>query len=64
MLLKDLIKDENNKMVKEKYAQIYNKQIDKKYDKLIDLLYCTSPLERKIFVLLISITSKILFLEY
>ena len=38
MLLKDLIKDENIKIVKEKYAQIYAKQVDKKIDKLIGLI--------------------------
>ena len=43
ILLRDLVKDKNIKMVKEKYAQIYNKQVDRKSDKLIDLLCCTSP---------------------
>ena len=42
MLLKDLIKDENIKMVKEKYAKNYNKQVEKESDKLIDLLRCSS----------------------
>ena len=47
MLLKDLIKDENIKMVKEKYAKNYNKQVEKESDKLIDLLRCSSPVERE-----------------
>ena len=38
MLLKDLIKEENIKMVKEKYALIYNKQknANSSSDKLFD----------------------------
>ena len=40
MLLKDLIKDKNIKIVKEKYAQIYNKQKNRtsSSDKLFNAL--------------------------
>ena len=38
MLLKDIIKKENVKNIKEKYTLIYAKQIKKKSDKLIDLI--------------------------
>ena len=42
MLLRDIIKEENVKKIKEKYAQIYSKQVKNESDKLIDLLCCTS----------------------
>ena len=43
MLLKDLIKEENIKKIKEKYAGIYSKQAEKESDKLIDLITNSSP---------------------
>ena len=43
MLLRDIIKKENIKKIKEKYAGIYSKQAEKESDKLIDLITNSSP---------------------
>jgi len=43
MLLRDIIKEENVKKIKEKYTKIYSKRIEKESDKLIDLIISSSP---------------------